>query len=137
MTDIRLMTDDEINQLNQGTIGTKIMTEVKAPTKTKKLSTKQKPTTPIVDHSTWQDLEDYQVDEALNASRARGELTRMLETIELGKGKRVQGDIARIRQRLSTFGKSSGRKFVAREDGEKGFVRIVRVTPKVDNDNVI
>jgi hypothetical protein len=133
MTDIREMSKDEITLLNKGSrrpTGVIKMTDVTnrpAPVKLKRTKT-NKAQTPSYDSSTLTFASDERIAAALNATRSRSEFTRKLDELETGRGIEVQGDITRLRQKISVLAKKSNKKFIARNVDD--VVVIVRVEPQ-------
>jgi hypothetical protein len=131
MTDIRQMSDDEITLLNKGSrrpTGVIKMSEaIKAPTKIKRTKS-NKPQTSAYDPGTLATASDERIAAALNATRSRSEFSKALDELETGRGLEVQGDITRLRQKISVLAKKTGKKFIARNI--EGVVVIVRVEPQ-------
>lgn len=129
MTDIRNMSEDELEQLNTGTrrpTGVIKMSEViKAPAKLKKAKT-NKQHNPTPPYTFLEDATEEEIQEVLNATRSVSEFTSKLRDLPVGGGFRaVGGDIERLRQMNAARGKTLGAKFKAREIN--GNVVIVRV----------
>lgn len=86
---------------------------IKAPAKIRRTKT-NKPQPPA--YTALEDATDEEINAALSAQRSRSDFTRRVESLtEVGKSfKAVNGDVARIRQKLSVLAKRLGCKLIAR-----------------------
>lgn len=120
MTDIQNSSFEQIEAINKRK---NMTTEIKDTKKVKKNGTRQRIATPA--YTSVEDATEEEIQEALNATRFRSEFSETLNGLSVGEGKKFAGDILRLKQKVSVFAKSHGRKFVVRA-GNNGYVIIVR-----------
>lgn len=120
MTDIRLMSKDEVTKLNKGKTMDKL-----TKTKTNGGTRKPKNTTPA--WTSISEVDPEELNEALASTASRNEFTRKLSALEVSNGLKIEGDFDRLRTSASLFGKKAQKKFKVLRSKDNGFVLVARL----------
>jgi hypothetical protein len=73
------------------------------------------------------ELTEEEVQATISQPVYHSALNKELDRIEVGRGLRLQGSLNRIRAAINGFNSKSGKKFIARSDGDD-HARVVRVS---------
>jgi hypothetical protein len=74
------------------------------------------------------DLTPEEVQAGLAQLQYHSPLNKVLDTVAVGQGKKLQGELGRIKAAISGFNSRSGKRFVVRPSGENGFVLAIRIS---------
>jgi hypothetical protein len=129
MADIRTMNFEQVEELNRN--NKRMSTETKTP-RTKKIRTRTStPAYKAILDATPEDFAKAVVDQASYRSEFSKALNALnVFTPEQPVGKKVEGDFNRIRQMVSQFAKTSGKRFTVQKSQDNGYVIIKRVEPE-------